>query len=120
MTWPLSVWPSSESSRLARPKSVILGAPSAGKQDVGRLEVAMDDPGLVGDVDGPGQGAMQLGRRPARLRGACQAVGEAAPLEQLQGDERQAVGLADVVDLDDVGMAEPGDRLGLDAEAGDK
>ena len=39
--------------------------------------------------------------------------------EQLQRDERQAVDLADLVDLDDVGMAEPGDGLGLDPEAGE-
>ena len=116
MIWPDSVWPSSESIRLARPKSVILGTPSDGVQDVGRLEVAVDDPGLVRDVDGPGQGHQQLGRRPARLRSAGQPVGEAAALEQLQGDERQAVRFADVVDLDDVGVAEPGDRLGLDRE----
>ena len=32
--WPIS---------LARPKSVILGVPSFVEQDVGRLEVAMDD-----------------------------------------------------------------------------
>ena len=78
----------------------------------------MDDPGLVGGVDGPGQRHHQLGGLPARLRRAGQAVVEAAALEQLQRDERQAVRLADLVDLDDVGMPEPGDRLGLDAEAG--
>ena len=57
-------------------------------------------------------GASRLGR-------ARQAVVEVAPLEQLQRHERQAVDLADVVDLDDVGMAEPGDGLGLDAEPGE-
>ena len=59
----------------------------------------------------------QLGGLAAGLGRAGQAVVEAAALEQLQGHERQAVGLADVVDLDDVRMVQPRDRLGLDAEA---
>ena len=52
----------------------------------------------------------------ARLGIARQAVVEAAPVEQLQRDERQALRLADVVDLDDIGVPEPCDRLGLDPE----
>ena len=36
--------PESASRSLARPKSVILGTPSAVKQDVARLEVAVDEP----------------------------------------------------------------------------
>ena len=55
---------------------------------------------------------------PARLGVARQAIFQGSPLEQLQGHERHPVGLADLVDLHDVGMPEPGDRLGLDAEPG--
>ena len=39
------------------------------------------------------------------------------PGDVLQLEERQAVGLADVVDLDDVGVLELGDGLGLGEEA---
>src|SRR5947207_1000147 len=39
------------------------------------------------------------------------------PLEQFQGKERQTVRLADLVDLKDIGMAEPGDGLSLGEEA---
>ena len=53
---------------------------------------------------------------PAGLGRPVEAVGEAPPFEQLERDEGAAVGLADIVDLDDVGMAEPGDGLGLDPE----
>ena len=60
----------------------------------------------------------ELGRRAARLGRPLEAVGEAPPFEQLERDEGAAVGLADVVDLDDVGMVEPGDGLGLDQEPG--
>ena len=78
----------------------------------------MDDAGLVRRVHGRGQRGHQLGRRAARLGRPLEAVGEAPPLEQLERDEGAAVGLAEVVDLDDVGMAEAGDGLGLDQEPG--
>ena len=61
-----------------------LGHAVRGEQDVGRLEVAVDDPGLVGDVDGPGQGGQQLGGRPARLGVAAQPIVQAPAVEQLQ------------------------------------
>ena len=79
----------------------------------------MDDPGVVGNLDGLGQGDDQLGGLAAGPGRAAEAVVEAAALEQLERDVGQALGLADVVDLDDVGMAEPGDGLGLDPEAGE-
>ena len=78
----------------------------------------MDDPGLVRDMDGPGQSHHQFGRLLARLGSPRQPVVEAAAIEQLERDERQAGRLADVVDLDDVGVSQPRDRLGLHAEAG--
>ena len=52
----------------------------------------------------------------AGLRISREPIVQAAAVEQLQRDERQAVRLADVVDLDDVRMAQPRDRLGLDPE----
>ena len=93
-----------------------LGRAVAVEQDVGRLQVAMHDAGLVRRVHGPGERRHQLGRRAAGLGRPLEAVGEAPPFEQLERDEGAAVGLAEVVDLDDVGMAEPGDGLGLDQE----
>ena len=60
---PVCVRPLSPSSRLARPKSVTCGWPSRVEQDVGRLEVAVEDAALVGVVDRPGD------RRPPAGRG---------------------------------------------------
>ena len=77
----------------------------------------MDDPGLVRGIDGPGQRGHELRPGTAGLGGARQSIIEIAAFEQLQGDERQAVHFTDVIDLQDVRMPEPGDRLGLDAEA---
>ena len=74
----------------------------------------MDDPGLMGLLDCPGQGCQQLGRETRRLRGTGQAIVEPAALEQLQGDVRQTVCLADVVNLKDVEVSRSlDDRLDL-------
>ena len=99
------------SSVLARPKSVILGVPSAVEQDVGRLQVAVDDarPVRLGDA----------AREPSRSARPPAAAGqgvpssrsvEAAAVDEFQREERQAVGLADLVDLHDVGVLQAGRR----------
>ncbi len=54
-TWPVNVWPSSDSSRLARPKSVILGDALGIEQNVRRLQIAVDDPGGSGPRRSPGR-----------------------------------------------------------------
>jgi hypothetical protein len=92
------------------------------KEDVGRLQIPMHDPLAVGVVHGPGQRLDQPGgvrrrdaglARPLRPR---QGVVEAAAGHVLQAQERHALGVADLVDLDDVRVLEPGDRLRLPAE----
>ena len=103
---------------LGQPEVGDLGDAVGGQEHVGRLEVAVDDPGLMGGVNGPGQGRHQLGGRNARLRRARQPIVEVPAFEQLQRHERQAVHFADVVNLHDVRVPELGDRLGLDPEAG--
>ena len=55
-------------------------------------------------------------RQPGR---AVEPLVQAAAGQVLQLEERQAAGLADGVDLDDVRVLELGDRLGLAEEAGD-
>ena len=47
-----------------------------------------EDAGLMRGLHSPGQGRSQFRRRPRRLRRAGQVVVEAAPLQQLQGEER--------------------------------
>jgi hypothetical protein len=77
----------------------------------------VDDALLVAGVHGPGQGLHQLRRRPRRQRGAVEVVCQAAAGTELEREERQAVVLADLVDLHDVGVVQAGDGLGLGAEA---
>ncbi len=56
-------------------------------------------------------------RRPARRqRPSCQPLGQATPLGELEREVRAALHLAEGVDGDDVGMADPGDGLCLGRE----
>ena len=81
-----------------------LGRAVGVEQDVGRLQVAMDDPRVMSDLNGPSQRDHQLGRSPARLRIARQPIIQRASFQQFQRHEWQRVDLADLVDLHDVGM----------------
>ena len=47
------------------------------------------------------------------LRPAIDVGGEAATVDEFEGEVREAADLADVVDLDDVGVLEAGEGLGL-------
>jgi hypothetical protein len=56
------------------------------EQDVGRLEVVVEDAALVGVVDGPGHGGQQR-RGGARVGGeAAEVLGEVAALDQLHAE----------------------------------
>ena len=92
--------------------------PLVPQEDVGRLEIAVNHAIGVGDVDGPRQGLDELGRRTYRLGRALEVLGQAAAGHELEDEVRPARGLADVVNLDDVGMLQAGERRGLRAEAG--
>ena len=65
----LAVSSASASTRLARPKSVTCGWPCVVDQDVGRLEVAVEDAPHVGVVHRLGRLGQQRARRPAGRRG---------------------------------------------------
>ena len=78
----------------------------------------MDDPQPVRLGDAPGQLLGQPGGTPRRPGDAVELPVQAAALDVLELQEGQAIGLADVVDLDDVRVPEPGDRHGLGVEPG--
>ena len=80
----------------------------------------MDDAQPVRLADAARQRLDQLGRQPGRPGGAVEPAVEAAALDVLELEERQAVGLADMADLHDVGVLHPRDRLGLGQEADDR
>ena len=88
-----------------------LGRAVGGEQDVGRLQIAVHDPALVGRLHGLGQRGQQRGRLAGRLRRARQGLGQAAPLDELHGEVRPALVVAHVVDLDDVRVPQARHRL---------
>ena len=99
------------------PKSATFTWPFDADEDVGRLDVAVDEPGLVGEVQGGGDLAGDLGGLLGRdVAVGAQDVGQRAAVDELHGDEVRAGVLAPVVDADDVGVAEVGRGLGLAAE----
>ena len=85
-------------------------------QDVGRLEVSVENPALMRMVDRLGRGDDQAGRG---ARVACEVVEppvQALTRHELHTEVGQTAALADFVDRYDVRMVQPRDRLGLVAE----
>src|SRR5947208_2046009 len=77
---------------------------AARQQDVGGLDVAVDDVVLVGEVHGPRQRLEQVGGLAGREALALDAqgvepLGQAAAVDVLQAEEGLAVALAPVEDL---------------------
>ena len=90
-----------------------------GQEDVGRLQVPMQDALAMRVLDRRRQRAHQFGGLP-RLEGPVgQSPFEVPPLHQLHRVIRQPSALAELVDLDDVRVPQARDRLPLPQEAGD-
>src|SRR5271155_5472296 len=78
----------------------------------------MDDFAGVGMLDTKSQRADQLGRFRCGPRPAGKVLLEVAALDKFHGEIRPALVLADLVELDDIGMAHARRRFHLDAKAG--
>ena len=106
------------STSRAIPKSVSLvrsASPSSAGADqhVGRLDVAVDDPGVVDGLERGGQLPTERGDLRGRQRSAADQVRERLSLDQLHHEERLLVVRADVVDRHQPGVVEPGEDTGL-------
>ena len=90
-------------------------------EHVVRLDVAVDDPVAVGEAERLEQ-LLRVGDRRVDRKSAPRhdQLLEAAPLDHLHRDVVGALGLAAVVDGDDVWMGKPGGRLRLAAEPFDE
>ncbi len=77
----------------------------------------MNEFALVGIMDRAGQRLDQASRLVGRLRLVVEQLLQAAARDVFQGEERTAGMFADLVDLDNVGVPEPGDGLGFAAQA---
>ena len=93
-----------------------LGVTCRRHQDIGRLEVAVDNPARVRRVERLGQlhsNRQGLGEREGPPRDSC---GKRLPLDQLHRDEMPAIGLADVVNRADIRMVQGGGGPGFATE----
>src|SRR5262249_28832755 len=115
MTAPDCVCPAS-SSFLARPKSVTLGVLSAASRTLAGLRSRCKTPLRVRRLHGPGQWFYKS-RRLSGWQGVTpEFLVQAAAGAVFQGEEGQALVLADLVDLDDVRVLQPSDGLGFGLE----
>ena len=92
------------------------------EEDVGRLEIAVEDAVLVGKMDRTGDLRDQGRHRPQPFRRAGgrkrgHPGRQGSSLQQLHGDEVPPLVLPGLMDRDDVGVVEPGNRSGLGVEA---
>jgi hypothetical protein len=84
------------------------------EQDVGRLDVPVDQPAKVGVVQGLGHRRHDGGRLRERGPALLDPAGQVGALDELRDDVAQAVvGAAGVVNGDNVGVVEGGDDTGL-------
>src|ERR1022692_4893884 len=93
---------------LGQPEVENLGVPALGDKNIGRLDVAMNDPLGVRGVERVGN---LNGEREDQLsfhRSAGNPMLQRLPVQKLHGDVRLLATLADVVNGADVGMAESG------------
>src|SRR5262245_50211823 len=72
----------------------------------------------MGVVNSVGQGGEQPCSLPVTKRGGSQLIREAAAIDVFEGNKRLAVLLADLVNLDDVGMLQPGHRFRFGGKTG--
>jgi hypothetical protein len=104
------VRPLSEASDLARPKSVTFGVSSAARRMLPGLRSRWTIPSQCASATPRATDSISAAssRRPGR---AVESTVQAATAQKLQLEEREAVSLANVVDLHDVGVLQPGDSL---------
>jgi hypothetical protein len=87
------------------------------EQDIGRLEVAVNDSLLMGRGYRPGQDFHQPRRLRSGQRRTLAMLLQAAAVDEFEGKERLSRLFADLIDLHDVGVMQPGNGRSFSAEA---
>ncbi len=88
-----------------------------GQEDVGGIEIAVDDPVAVERVESREDGQRDRQGVGGRKRAAGQALGQRLPLQQLHGEEQLVPLLAKLVQLADGRMVDPRGRARLALQA---
>jgi hypothetical protein len=90
-----------------------LGTTVGRQEDIGGPQVAVDDTLEVCGVDGAGEGVDRPNDSRDVLRASVHLLLQAAAVDEFEGQVREAAGLTDVVNLNDIGVIEAGDGLGF-------
>ena len=93
------------------------GVSALGDEDVGGLDIAMDDAFAMGGIEGVGDLDRQAEQHIHFQRTAGDAMLEGQAVQVLHGNEGLAILFANVVDGADVGVVQGGRRFGLTPEA---
>ena len=91
--------------------------PSGAHLDVGRFQIAMNDPLLVGRFERLRDLLRDRQRLVERNRPACDAIGQRRPFDQFHDERAGAATLFEPVDGGDVRMVQRGEGLGFALEA---
>ena len=117
MPSPTSEPPRADLRQLGQAEVEDLRLAALGDEDVGGLDVAVDDALRVRGVEGVCNLDPEIERDFERERPVVDAVLQRLAVEELHRDERLALGLADVVDRADVRVVERRGRARLALEA---
>jgi hypothetical protein len=110
---PADALTASGANALARPKSKTLTVPFWPELDVCGLEIAMDDPLLVGRFKRLGNLTRDRQRLVDRNQSLRDPIGERRSLDQLQDECANAIQFFNTVDAADVVMVQRGEHLGF-------
>jgi hypothetical protein len=88
-----------------------------GQEDVGGFDVAVDQPGMVGGIQGVGYPSEQLTDPVKVHRGVVvDHRGQVGSVDVAHGQVQHVVGVASVIDRDDVRMVQAGGQAGFPLE----
>ena len=94
-----------------------LGLPALRHENVGRLDVPVDDAARVGRLEGVGDLGSEVEKGVQGQRSGAEAIAQGLAVEQLHRDEGPALMLVHVVDRADVRMLEGGGSAGFALQA---
>jgi len=129
LLWRHIVWGAQHGAGAGQPAGVAgagdakvghFGPAVGAEQDIGRLDVAMNQAAAVGKVKGAAHLLDDLQRLLLTEGAPGQSIEQGSPLQTLHGDIVNAGLLTHIVDGDDVGVAELGSGAGLALKAGDE
>jgi hypothetical protein len=102
--------------QLGQPKVEDLELAIPGHEKILGLEIAMDDAVIVGGGKPMSDRDRDLHRFADGQGPRGQALAQCVPFEDLRDEERLTIGLADIVNMKDIGVVEPSDGSRLELE----